>query len=120
MCIGIDHCSKKSCLENERCVVNAEPKFKTTCEVRRGPRKKNKPKTIEQKNNACQVDKKYCSNERACEILGQCILKHPLVKKDKMALKQLKGPKEISTIVKIIARLMPSLNKPGKKNKCQK
>lgn len=65
----------------------------------------------------CPKYKKTCSNERACEIIGQCLLEHPLVKKDKNAKKQLRGKITFNQIVKIAERLMPSLNKPSKKNK---
>lgn len=63
----------------------------------------------------CVIKGKKCSNERACEILGQCLLTHPLIKKDKAAKKQLRGKITFNQIVKIAERLMPSLNKPGKK-----
>lgn len=65
----------------------------------------------------CPFHAKYCSNERACEILGQCLLTHKLIKKDKAAKKQLRGKVTFNQIVKIAERLMPSLNKPGKKLK---
>lgn len=106
MCVGIELCSKKNCLENERCVLY-EPKHKPTCEVRRGPKKKPQIKTTTK--HACQVDRKYCTNERACEILGQCILDHPLVKQSKCATKALKHKAHINQVVFIISKLMPSL-----------
>lgn len=65
----------------------------------------------------CLMRNKVCSNERACEILGQCILQHPLIRKDKEALKILYNKTGFNQIVKIAERLMPSLNKPGKKIK---
>lgn len=65
----------------------------------------------------CPKYHKSCSNERACEIIGQCLLDHPLIKKDKAAKKQLRGKITFNQIVKIAERLMPSLNKPDKKNK---
>lgn len=99
MCIGIKLCSKKNCLEQERCVF---PEAKTEKKI---------------KINQCQIHKKFCSNARACEILGQCILDHPLVKKDKLAKRQLRKPKDISAIVKIITRLMPSLDRTKTKKK---
>ena len=61
------------------------------------------------------MHKKFCSNEKACEIMGQCILDHPLVKANKSATKELRKKGDIQRVVNIVARLMPSLNKPGKK-----
>lgn len=115
MCVGIDLCSKKNCLENERCVLY-EPKHKPTCEVRRGPKKK-KNKSQGSRINACQMHKKFCSNARACEILGQCILDHPLVKADKQATKALRKPSDINQIIRVIEKLMPSLNRSKRKTK---
>lgn len=106
MCVGIDFCSEKNCLEQERCVLY-EPKHKIPCEVRRGPKKKQQIKIITK--NACQIDKNCCTNERACEILGQCILDHPLVKQSKCATKAFKHKAHINQIVFIISILMPSL-----------
>jgi hypothetical protein len=97
MCIGLKLCSKKNCIEQERCLF-PEEKVKKKAKV-----------------NQCQLNKKFCTNSRACEILGQCILDHPLVKKDKQATKQLRKQMDINSVVKIITRLMPSLNKPRKK-----
>lgn len=91
MCIGINLCSRKNCLEQERCLF---PEEKVSKKV---------------KVNRCQVHKKFCSNARSCEILGQCILEHPLVKADKQATKDLRKPSTIERVVKIAERLMPTL-----------
>jgi len=99
MCIGLELCSRKNCLEQERCLF---PEQRTQKKIR---------------INQCQIHKKFCSNERVCEILGQCILDHPLVKNDKDATKMLRKKSDINHILKIVSRLMPSLNKPGKKQK---
>lgn len=99
MCIGIDHCSRKNCLAQETCLFPTEKA----------------PKKVKIKQ--CQIHKKFCTNERACEILGQCILDHHLVKKDREAKKSLRSKQSMQTIVNIATRLMPSLNKPGKKLK---
>lgn len=98
MCIGINLCSKKNCLEQDRCLF---------------PEEKAENKT---RINRCQIHKKFCTNGRACEILGQCILDHPMVKKDKQATKQLRKQMDINSVVKIITRLMPSLDR-RRKNK---
>jgi len=97
MCIGLRLCSKKNCIEQEKCLF---------------PEAKSKKKV---KVNPCQVDKFRCTNARSCEILGQCILDHPLVKQDKMASKQLRKKMEITAVIKIITRLMPSLDRRRKK-----
>lgn len=91
MCIGIKLCSRKNCLEQERCLF---------------PEEKAKKKA---KVNQCQIHKKFCTNERACEILGQCILDHPLVKQSKCATKAFKHKAHINQVVFIISKLMPSL-----------
>lgn len=108
MCVGLDLCSLKNCLEQERCVLY-EPKHRTHCEVRRGPKKNKKQQIKITTKHACQIDKKCCTNERACEILGQCILDHPLVKQNKSATKALKHKLHINQVVFIISKLMPSL-----------
>lgn len=97
MCIGLNLCSKKNCIEQETCLFPEQKAIKKV------------------KINQCQIHKKFCSNTRACEILGQCILDHPLVKADKMASRKLKKPLHIDGVIKIISRLMPSLNRKHKR-----
>lgn len=99
MCIGLKLCSIKNCLEQERCLF---PEEKVSKKV---------------KVNLCQIHIKFCSNARSCEILGQCILDHTLVKADKTASKQLRKPLDIDGVVKIITRLMPSLDRSKKNNR---
>lgn len=112
MCVGIDLCSKKNCLENERCVLY-EPKHKSTYEVRRGPKKrKNKPNI---KINLCQQNKKFCSNIQACEILGQCMLEHPAVLANKNFMKELRKAHALSRIAGIFIRYMAKVKKPHRK-----
>lgn len=91
MCIGINLCSRKNCLEQERCLFPEEKARKRA------------------KVNQCQIHKKFCANERACEMLGQCILDHPLVKANKSATKAFKLKMHINQVVFIISKLMPSL-----------
>lgn len=93
MCIGIDHLSLKAKIE--------------------GPEVLGKIDLSGMRN--CPFHVKSCSNERACEIIGQCLLTHPLIKKDKEAKRRLRGKVSFNQIVKIAERLMPSLNKPCKK-----
>jgi len=112
-CIGIELCGKKNCIEQERCCqwpihVNFIPRGS---KKHRNKRHENK----EPVQPMCEMNKKWCTNERVCEILGQCILKHPLVLADKMAAKQLRKHLEINSIIKIITRLMPSLNRKTKR-----
>lgn len=97
MCIGINLCSKKNCLEQERCLFPTEKAAKKV------------------KINQCQIHKKFCANERACEILGQCILDHPLIKSDELATKELKKRTSFNQVVKIVTRLMPTLNRTNKR-----
>lgn len=57
----------------------------------------------------CRNKNTFCTNEKACEILGQCILDHPLVKANKSASKAFKHKMHINQVVFIISKLMPSL-----------
>lgn len=111
-CVGLDLCSKKNCLEQERCVFNISHPVQYP--LKRGSKKK-KHTTKEPRVELCQTNIKFCTNQRACEILGQCILDHPLVKADKLATKQLRKPHQLSEIIRIITRLMPSLKRIGTK-----
>jgi hypothetical protein len=113
MCVGIESCSKKNCLENERCVLY-EPKHISPCEVRRGPKKRKKNTDI--KINLCQQHIKFCSNARACEILGQCMLEHPSVLTNKNFMKELRKARELKAIAGIFVRYMAKVKKkPSKK-----
>lgn len=67
--------------------------------------------------NACRIHLKFCSNETACEILGQCILEHPKVKADKQATKALRKQCDINRVVKVIEGLMPALKRTRKVKK---
>ena len=103
MCTGIDHLSLKTKIEGPEVLGKVDlskVKSNTRPEIHK-----------------CLIRNKVCSNERACEILGQCILQHPLIRMDGAALKQLYNKTGFNQIVKIAERLMPSLNKPGKKLK---
>lgn len=104
MCVGIDFCTKKNCLENERCVLY-EPKHITPCEVRRGPKKRNKKTDI--KVNLCKQNIKFCSNARVCEILGQCMLDHTSVNGNEGFTRELRKAKCIKSILKIFERFIP-------------
>lgn len=76
MCVGIDFCNKKGCLENERCVLY-EPKHISPCEVRRRPKKRKKKKI-----NAVPIlcpGKSRCNKKNICQILGECVLDHSLI-----------------------------------------
>lgn len=97
-CVGINFCSVKTCLEQGRCKfnINRHIEFKPAIP-------------------SCQVHLMFCINQQACEILGKCIQEHPLVKKDKMARKQLRKQCGINTIIKIMERLMPPLKRIGQR-----
>lgn len=105
-CVGIELCGKKNCLEQERCC-----QWPTHIEfIPRGSKgsRKKRNHNKEPAKPLCEIHIKFCTNKRACEILGQCILKHPLVVQDKMASNQLRQPVSIDTIVKIVERLKPT------------
>lgn len=89
MCIGLDWCSKKNCLEQERCLFATEKAVKKI------------------KINPCQINKKFCPNQKACEILGQCMLDHPRVKKNKEFRNLLKDGGSLKRIIKIFERYIP-------------
>ena len=112
-CTGIELCGKKNCLEQERCCYWPTH----TVFIPRGSRKTRKNKHNKPPiNERCKINSSWhCTNERACEILGKCILQHPLVLADKKAIKELRQPLGMDAIVRIITRLMPSLNKKKKK-----
>ncbi len=103
MCIGIDLCSKKNCLEQERCVLY-EPKHKTPCEVRRGPKKK---KHKVKANGKCQFGKLPCRRQDACVILGQCVLEHKLVKDNSDIYQRILSSKSIFTVLRIFTQIAP-------------
>jgi hypothetical protein len=97
MCVGIAFCSQKNCLEQERCVGFVPaivPKSK-------------KKQAADIKINLCQQNKKFCSNERVCEILGQCMLEHPAVKSSKQFTRELRKAKDIKAIVRMFERFVP-------------
>lgn len=100
MCIGIDLCSKKNCLEQEKCLF---------------PKEKAKKKV---KISGCRVHKKFCSSERACEILGQCVLDHELVKSSRSLYFRMKKAKTLPEILDVFNRAKPRVTLKGKsKNK---
>lgn len=105
MCIGLDLCSKKNCLEQERCLFPTEPKFKSPCEVRRGPKKK-KDK-VRRTNEKCQFGKLPCRRQDTCTILGECVLEHKLVKENPDLYSRIQSSKSILTILKLFTRVAP-------------
>jgi hypothetical protein len=98
MCIGINLCSIKSCIEQENCLF---------------PEKKAKKKA---KVNRCQINNKFCINSRACEIFGQCMLEHPSVKANKQFKRQLLKSIDINGILRVFERFMPE-RKPKKRHR---
>lgn len=120
-CVGIDFCSKKNCLEQERCVFNVN-RLTEWVEVKRGPKKK-KPK---KRNNAaekkCQFGKTPCNKDRICAILGQCVLEHSLVKDNPDAYARLSQSKSILTVLRAFNQLKPPVTLRGqfKKYKSRK
>lgn len=110
MCAGIEHCTKKNCLENERCVLY-EPKRISPCEVRRGPNKriKNKLKVVA----AGCTNKSFCNKKNVCGILGECLLGHSLIKGDSDLCLVLAKSKSILTVLKIFNKLKPPITLRG-------
>lgn len=102
-CVGIDYCSKKTCLEQEKCVNDINRHIEIYISLK--------------KTAPCQIHKEFCYHKIACEVLGQCIFEHPLVKADKTAINQLRKPCGLPKVVKIISRLKPKVKKVGKYRK---
>lgn len=102
MCVGIDNCSKKNCLEQERCVfpVRLSLKFKIN-----GPEVLGK---VDLSKISCQKDRRFCINQRACEILGQCLLKHNSVSGNRKATREFKNTHSIADIVAVFEKILPA------------
>lgn len=105
MCAGIDNCSKKNCLEQERCVfpVRLSLTFKID-----GPEVVGK---IKLSKFACRKHRKMCVNERACEILGQCMYEHPAVTASKMFKRELNKASGIKEISNVFVRRLSKVKK---------
>lgn len=99
MCVGIDHCTKKNCLEQEMCLF---PEEKTNKKL---------------KINKCKIHKKFCSNTKACALLGQCMLDHASVNGKKQIATELRKAKGLNEILKIFERLMPERKRKAAKRK---
>lgn len=98
-CVGIDYCDKKNCLEQEKCIHDIKKNIEAGI---------NRPKNWQL---ICKINKEWCCNKRACEILGECIREHPLVIADQQASSSLRKSASIVKIVKIITRLKPTLKR---------
>jgi len=105
MCVGIDLCSKKNCLEQERCVTSLTFKIK-------GPEVIGK---VPVRQFGCKRHRKHCSNDRACEILGQCMYEHPAVVASKAFKKELNKTKSISEIANIFVSRLAKVKKTHRK-----
>lgn len=122
-CVGIDFCSKKNCLEQERCVFNVN-RHTEWVEVKRGPKKK-KPKPKNRNNTItkkCQFGKTSCNKNRICAMLGQCVLEHSLVKDNPDVYTRLSQSKSILTVLRAFNQLSPPVTLRGqfKKYKSRK
>lgn len=135
MCVGIDYCSKKNCLEQERCVFGIWPTH--TEFIPRGSKRTKKKRQAEKKQNmdlrfdiygpevlgridvrrfSCKKHTKRCSSDKACEILGQCMYEHPAVVASKAFKKELNKTKSISEIANIfVSRLAKAKKTQSKK-----
>ena len=109
MCVGIELCSKKNCLEQERCVFPCLPS-----PVKKGTKKKNqKNKT----NGKCQFGKLPCRRQTVCVILGECVLEHKLVKENPDIYQPIQSSKSILTVLRLFYKLAPPKSLKRKKNK---
>src|SRR5688572_19868364 len=122
MCVGIELCSKKNCLEQERCVHGIWP---TRVEfIPRGSKRSRKKRMVNKTDNVdlrfkidrpaifgkidvngfpCKRHRKNCLSDKACEILGQCMYEHPAVVASKSFRKELNKAKNINEISNIFA-----------------
>lgn len=110
MCVGVDLCNKKNCLENERCVLY-EPRHISPCEVRHGP-KKRKKKKLKAEALLCP-GKSRCNKKNICQILGECILDHSLINGNADFCFKLAKSTSILTVLKIFNKLKPPVTLRG-------
>jgi hypothetical protein len=107
MCDGLDLCSKKNCLEQERCVFPVRVSLLFKIE---GPPVIDK---IHVNVFSCKKHRKLCSSDRACEILGQCMYDHTAVKASNKFKKELNKANNIQEISNIfVSRLAKVKRKP--------
>jgi len=109
MCVGIVNCSKKNCLEQERCVFPV--RLSLTFKIE-GPEVVGK---IQLSKFACRKHRKLCVNESACEILGQCMYEHPAVIASKTFKRELNKAISIDEISNVFARRLAKVKKINKK-----
>lgn len=105
MCVGLNLCNKKNCLEQERCVFPV--RLSLTFKIE-GPEVVGK---IQLSKFACREHRKLCSNERACEILGQCMYDHPAVMASKTFKRELNKAIGISEIANIFGSRLSKVKK---------
>jgi len=134
MCVEIDLCSKKNCLEQERCVFGIWPTH--TEFIPRGSKRARKKRQAEKKQNmdlryyidgpkvigkveltqfSCKMHRRTCSCDKACEILGQCMFTHPAVSANKNFSKWLRKATDINAIAEIFVRYMAKVKKTNRK-----
>lgn len=107
MCVGIDNCSKKNCLEQERCVFPV--RLSLTFKIE-GPDVLGK---IKLSKFSCRKHRNICISDRACEILGQCMYEHPAVAASKSFRKELNKAHNMHDISNtFVSRLAKVKRKP--------
>jgi hypothetical protein len=133
MCVGIDLCSKKNCLEQERCVHGIWPTH--TEFIPRGNKRTKKKRQAEKKQNmdlrfkiygpevignvdvrqfSCKKHTKRCPSDKACEMLGQCMYSHPAVVSSKSFKKELNKAKCINEISNAFVNRLAKVKKKPK------
>jgi hypothetical protein len=128
-CVGILHCNRKVCLEMSICEKSID--FSRDKKVRQKKPVKarraelvwtaSKSKKKKRKDNSVLIKaarKQYIKPaicrpncEWMCGILGQCVYDHPLVMADETAAQEIKDARTHKSVMAVIERLMPALNR---------
>lgn len=103
-CPGLNSCTKKSCVEQERCInIASVPSYWS---------KKGKLMNKGEKVD-CRVNQSLCNKKRVCKILGQCILLHPDIKGNKQHENHLRKQLTMKEVVKYLEKIRPGLKRIG-------
>ena len=127
-CVGLKHCLKKSCIEQERCEISLyweafwREKAKSGVEV---PVKYQPKKVIKkilhagyhrgQRKKVLYPDcgQHLCNKHKVCEILGQCVLQHADIKGKKHHENYLRKQLSFKDVVRYLENLKPALKRIG-------
>ncbi|SRR6266536_1665451 len=122
MCVGIDLCNKKNCLEQERCVFYNPLPIQINPQVKKGKKHKYSKKkegfVIQKKK--CHFGKIPCKRVGSCLILGQCILEHSLIIENPDIKEKIYNSTSILTILKILNKLKPPITLRGEMKNYQR